>query len=168
MAIAGSRSARTCPAPPSVTSTSTLIPTRTTWSSARTAAASGFRRHHTASPDRCQRPGHRFLRRLSFQTRGCHSRPHQQQLGSALLRGSAPCGQCALWCDRRLLPQPATQRAHSAPGYDSSGNLVRIMTSTLPPPIEGAAYPYYWLAAPKTRALSTHVGLNRINLEPAI
>ncbi len=47
--------------------------------------------------------------------------------------------------------------------YDSSGNLVRIMTSTLPPPIEGAAYPYYWLAAPETRALSTHVGLNRIN-----
>lgn len=47
--------------------------------------------------------------------------------------------------------------------YDSSGNLVRTMTSTVPPPIEGAAYPYYWLAAPETRALSTHVGLNRVN-----
>jgi hypothetical protein len=37
------------------------------------------------------------------------------------------------------------------------------MSSTLLPPIEGAAYPHYWLAAPETRILSTHVGLNRIN-----
>jgi hypothetical protein len=37
------------------------------------------------------------------------------------------------------------------------------MTSTPPPPIEGALYPHYWLAAPETRALSTHVGLNRVN-----
>jgi hypothetical protein len=37
------------------------------------------------------------------------------------------------------------------------------MTSTLPPPIEGAMYPYYWLATPESRALSTHTGLNRVN-----
>ncbi len=47
--------------------------------------------------------------------------------------------------------------------FDSKGNLVRTMSSTLPPPIEGAAYPHYWLAAPETRVLSTHVGLNRVN-----
>ena len=47
--------------------------------------------------------------------------------------------------------------------FDSSGKLVRTMTSIPPPPIEGAAYPHYWLAAPETRALSTHVGLNRVN-----
>jgi len=47
--------------------------------------------------------------------------------------------------------------------FDSKGNLVRTMSSTLPPPIEDAAYPDYWLAAPETRALSTHVGLNRVN-----
>ncbi len=47
--------------------------------------------------------------------------------------------------------------------FDSNGTLVRTMTSTLPPPIEGAEYPHYWLAAPETRALSTHTGLNRVN-----
>ncbi len=47
--------------------------------------------------------------------------------------------------------------------FDSKGNLVRTMSSTLPPPIEDAAYPHYWLAAPETRMLSTHVGLNRVN-----
>jgi hypothetical protein len=47
--------------------------------------------------------------------------------------------------------------------FDSQGNLVRTMSSTPPPPIEGAAYPHYWLAAPETRILSTHVGLNRVN-----
>ncbi len=47
--------------------------------------------------------------------------------------------------------------------FDSKGNLVRTMSSTPPPPIEGAAYPHYWLAAPETRVLSTHVGLNRVN-----
>ncbi|MFP5229215.1 MAG: WD40/YVTN/BNR-like repeat-containing protein [Acidobacteriota bacterium] len=47
--------------------------------------------------------------------------------------------------------------------FDSDGKLVRTMTSTLPPPIEGAAYPYYWLATPESRALSAHVGLNRVN-----
>jgi hypothetical protein len=37
------------------------------------------------------------------------------------------------------------------------------MSSTLPPPITGADYPHYWVATPESRALSTHVGLNRIN-----
>ena len=47
--------------------------------------------------------------------------------------------------------------------FDSSGTLVRTMSSTLPPPIEGELFPRYWLAAPETRALSTHTGLNRVN-----
>jgi len=47
--------------------------------------------------------------------------------------------------------------------FDSKGKLVRTMSSTPPPPIEDAAYPHYWLAAPETRTLSTHVGLNRVN-----
>jgi photosystem II stability/assembly factor-like uncharacterized protein len=47
--------------------------------------------------------------------------------------------------------------------FDSKGSMVRTMSSTLPPPIEGAAYPHYWLAAPETRVLSTHAGLNRVN-----
>jgi photosystem II stability/assembly factor-like uncharacterized protein len=47
--------------------------------------------------------------------------------------------------------------------FDDHNNLVRTMSSTLPPPIEGALYPHYWLATPESRALSTHVGLNRIN-----
>ncbi len=47
--------------------------------------------------------------------------------------------------------------------FDDHGNLVRTISSTLPPPIEGELFPYYWLAAPETRALSTHVGLNRVN-----
>jgi photosystem II stability/assembly factor-like uncharacterized protein len=47
--------------------------------------------------------------------------------------------------------------------FDSNGNLVRTISSTLPPPIDGQDYPRYWLASPESRALSTHVGLNRIN-----
>lgn len=47
--------------------------------------------------------------------------------------------------------------------FDSSGALVRTMSSTLPPPIEGEMFPRYWLAAPETRALTTHTGLNRVN-----
>ncbi|HEV2388520.1 MAG TPA: hypothetical protein VGS20_14840 [Candidatus Acidoferrales bacterium] len=46
---------------------------------------------------------------------------------------------------------------------DSHGNLVRSMSSTLPPPIEGQAYPRYWLASPQARALTTDIGLNRVN-----
>ena len=47
--------------------------------------------------------------------------------------------------------------------FDARGNLVRTMSSTLPPPITGEAYPHYWLATPESRALSTHVGMNRVN-----
>jgi photosystem II stability/assembly factor-like uncharacterized protein len=47
--------------------------------------------------------------------------------------------------------------------FDSHGNLVHAMSSTLPPPIEGAEFPRYWLASPESRALTTHVGLNRVN-----
>ncbi|MGB9145381.1 MAG: hypothetical protein WCC14_06150, partial [Acidobacteriaceae bacterium] len=47
--------------------------------------------------------------------------------------------------------------------FDAQGHLVRTMSSTLPPPIEGQAYPRYWLATPESRALSTHFGLNRVN-----
>ena len=47
--------------------------------------------------------------------------------------------------------------------FDAEGHLVRTMSSTLPPPIEGQLYPRYWLATPESRALGTHVGLNRVN-----
>ena len=47
--------------------------------------------------------------------------------------------------------------------FDAHGNLVRTMSSTLPPPIEGEAFPRYWLATPESLALSTRVGLNRVN-----
>ncbi len=47
--------------------------------------------------------------------------------------------------------------------FDEHNNLVRTISSTLPPPIKDALYPYYWLAAPESRALSTNVGHNRIN-----
>jgi photosystem II stability/assembly factor-like uncharacterized protein len=47
--------------------------------------------------------------------------------------------------------------------FDAQGNLVRTMSSTLPAPIEGAWFPHYWLASPESRALGTHVGLNRVN-----
>jgi len=47
--------------------------------------------------------------------------------------------------------------------FDSHGELVRTLSSKLPPPIDGEAFPRYWLSSPEARALSTHVGLNRIN-----
>ena len=47
--------------------------------------------------------------------------------------------------------------------FDSKGDLVRTISSTLPPPIEGQAYPRYWLASPESRALTTNLGLNRFN-----
>jgi photosystem II stability/assembly factor-like uncharacterized protein len=46
--------------------------------------------------------------------------------------------------------------------FDSQGNLVRTISSTLPPAIEGQAYPRYWLASPQSRALSIDGGLNRV------
>ena len=47
--------------------------------------------------------------------------------------------------------------------FDAQSNLVRTMTSTVQPPIEGAWFPPYWLASPESLALSTHTGLNRVN-----
>jgi len=47
--------------------------------------------------------------------------------------------------------------------FDARGHLVRTMSSKLPPPIEGQWFPRYWLAGPRSRALSDHPGLNRIN-----
>jgi photosystem II stability/assembly factor-like uncharacterized protein len=47
--------------------------------------------------------------------------------------------------------------------FDAHGSLVRTMSSTLPPPVEGQEYPRYWLASPESRALSTDVGMNRVN-----
>ncbi|MGB7135629.1 MAG: hypothetical protein WBD46_10110, partial [Acidobacteriaceae bacterium] len=47
--------------------------------------------------------------------------------------------------------------------FDAHGTLIRTISSTLPPPIEGAAFPQYWLATPESRALTTHIGLNRVN-----
>ncbi len=47
--------------------------------------------------------------------------------------------------------------------FDDHNNLVRTISSTLPPPIEDAEYPHYWLATPESRALSANAGLNRIN-----
>jgi photosystem II stability/assembly factor-like uncharacterized protein len=41
------------------------------------------------------------------------------------------------------------------------GRIVRVYTSVPPPPIEGQLYPRYWLASPASRALPTHVGLDR-------
>jgi photosystem II stability/assembly factor-like uncharacterized protein len=46
--------------------------------------------------------------------------------------------------------------------FDSEGNLVRTISSNLPPPIAGEEFPRYWLASPQSRALTTHTGLNRI------
>jgi len=45
--------------------------------------------------------------------------------------------------------------------FDAQNHLVRTMTSTPPAPVEGAAYPDYWLAKPASRALPTAVGTNR-------
>ncbi len=45
--------------------------------------------------------------------------------------------------------------------FNVNGDLVRTLSSTSPPPIKGQAYPRYWLASPQSRALTTHVGLNR-------
>ncbi len=45
--------------------------------------------------------------------------------------------------------------------FGPRGHLVRTITSTPPPPIEGQAYPRYWLASPRSRALSTNIGDNR-------
>ncbi|MGA7524897.1 MAG: hypothetical protein WBW84_20775 [Acidobacteriaceae bacterium] len=47
--------------------------------------------------------------------------------------------------------------------FDAHGNRVRTLSSILPPPIENAWFPRYWLASPDSRALSTNIGLNRVS-----
>lgn len=47
--------------------------------------------------------------------------------------------------------------------FDAHENLVRTISSTPPPPIEGEAYPRYWLASPQSLALGTDIGMNRFN-----
>lgn len=47
--------------------------------------------------------------------------------------------------------------------YDSAGSLVRTLSSVLPPKVERAPYPEYWLRSPEERALPTNVGTNRTN-----
>ena len=66
--------------------------------------------------DRCQCSDHRLLACLFLRARGSHSRPHQQQLGSALLYRSTPRAQRGLWRAGGLLPQPRAQRPHPAAG----------------------------------------------------
>jgi hypothetical protein len=46
---------------------------------------------------------------------------------------------------------------------DSAGNLVRTITSVIPPKFERPPYPDYWLMSPEERALSTNIGTNRTN-----
>ncbi len=46
---------------------------------------------------------------------------------------------------------------------DAAGRLVRTISSTPPPPVQGALYPDYWLATPESRSLPTSAGMHRIN-----
>src|SRR5690349_19847550 len=47
--------------------------------------------------------------------------------------------------------------------FDSANKLVRTITSTQPPMFVRPAFPDYWLMPASERALSTEVGMNRIN-----
>jgi len=47
--------------------------------------------------------------------------------------------------------------------FDSANRLVRTITSTQPPVYQRPPYPDYWLMPPSERALSTNVGMSRIN-----
>jgi len=47
--------------------------------------------------------------------------------------------------------------------FDAAGHVVRAISSTPPPPIQGALYADYWLATPESRSLPTSVGMHRIN-----
>ncbi len=47
--------------------------------------------------------------------------------------------------------------------FDSSGKLVRTLSSNVPPAVERPPYPDYWLMPPQERALSTAPGTNRMN-----
>jgi hypothetical protein len=60
------------------------------------------------------------------------------------------------------LSQPATGEI-TLRVFNAAGTLVRTISSTLPPAIEGALYPDYWLATPQSRALPKTAGTNRIN-----
>ncbi|HEX4566251.1 MAG TPA: hypothetical protein VH138_06440 [Vicinamibacterales bacterium] len=60
------------------------------------------------------------------------------------------------------LSQPATGEIKLEVS-DAAGKLVRTISSTPPPAVEGALYPDYWLATPQSRALPTSAGMHRIN-----
>jgi len=47
--------------------------------------------------------------------------------------------------------------------FDAAGHLCRTISSTPPPPIQGALYTDYWLATPESRSLPTSVGMHRVN-----
>jgi uncharacterized membrane protein YgcG len=47
--------------------------------------------------------------------------------------------------------------------FDAAGHLVRTISSTPPPPVQGALYTDQWLATPESRSLPTSVGMHRIN-----
>ena len=111
-----------------------------------------------------QCPEHQLLAGLSLRARGRHSRADQQQLGSALLHRSAPCDEPAVWRDRGLLPQPGTQRADPAPGLrrgrQSDSHDVQHVAAAHRRRSGSRAI---GLPLPRSRALSTHAGLNRVN-----
>ena len=46
---------------------------------------------------------------------------------------------------------------------DAAGHVVRTISSTLPPPVQGALYTDQWLATPESRSLPTSAGMHRIN-----
>jgi len=47
--------------------------------------------------------------------------------------------------------------------FDAAGHLVRTISSTPPPPIQGALYTDYWIATPESRSLPTSAGMHRVN-----
>jgi hypothetical protein len=47
--------------------------------------------------------------------------------------------------------------------FDAAGHLIRTMSSTPPPLVEGALYPDYWLATPESRSLPAGAGSHRTN-----
>jgi hypothetical protein len=47
--------------------------------------------------------------------------------------------------------------------FDAAGKLVRTISSTPPPPIQGALYTDSWVASPESRSLPTNTGMHRIN-----
>ena len=47
--------------------------------------------------------------------------------------------------------------------FDAAGKLVRTISSTPPPQIQGALYTDSWVASPESRSLATNPGMHRIN-----